>query len=564
MALRQLMLKNKIDKKRAELNALLEKDKDFQTREEELETAIGEATTDEEQTAVSESVEAFETEKQAHEDEKERLSGEISDLEAELAEAEKEPPADTRTKKETKERTERKMEKTINIRSLPMNVRAIDALSYTERDALVNRDDVKEFLSKVREAGKHNRAVAGASLTVPVVVLDLIAENMYRYSKLLNRVRVRNVRGQARQTIAGTVPEAVWTEMCGAINELNFVFNQITVDGYKVAGYVPVCNSLLEDSDIDLAAYLVEMISESIGYAIDKAILYGKGATSHMPLGIVTRLAQTSAPDGYPANAPAWVDLHTSNIIKIDSAGMTPIQFLSAFAIAAGNTFSRYARGRRFWAMNSKTYAQIQAMLIASTAQGEYVSRVSGVMPIIEGDIDVLEFIPDGDIIGGYGDLYLWVERGALSIESSEHVQFIQDNTVFRGKERADGVPVIPQSFVAININNEEVTTVMDFAADNANDADLDNVTIGSETLNPTFDPDVLSYTMTASSASGKVDANPAQASAQVSMSYQGKTYKAGSNITWTADDTAHPLTITVKNGNAVKVYTIQVTKASA
>lgn len=564
MALRQLMLKNKIDKKRAELNALLEKDKDFQTREEELETAIGEATTDEEQTAVSESVEAFETEKQAHEDEKERLSGEISDLEAELAEAEKEPPADTRTKKETKERTERKMEKTINIRSLPMNVRAIDALSYTEREALVNRDDVKEFLSKVREAGKHNRAVTGASLTVPVVVLDLIAENMYRYSKLLNRVRVRNVRGQARQTIAGTVPEAVWTEMCGAINELNFVFNQITVDGYKVAGYVPVCNSLLEDSDIDLAAYLVEMISESIGYAIDKAILYGKGATSHMPLGIVTRLAQTSAPDGYPANAPAWVDLHTSNIIKIDSADMTPIQFLSAFAIAAGNTFSRYARGRRFWAMNSKTYAQIQAMLIASTAQGEYVSRVSGVMPITEGDIDVLEFIPDGDIIGGYGDLYLWVERGALSIESSEHVQFIQDNTVFRGKERADGVPVIPQSFVAININNDEVTTVMDFAADNANDADLDNVTIGSETLNPTFDPDVLSYTMTASSASDKVDANPAQASAQVSMSYQGKTYKAGSTITWTADDTAHPLTITVKNGNAVKVYTIQVTKASA
>ena len=146
MALRQLMLKNKIDKKRAELNALLEKDKDFQTREEELETAIGEATTDEEQTAVSESVEAFETEKQAHEDEKERLSGEISDLEAELAEAEKEPPADTRTKNETKERTERKMEKTINIRSLPMNVRAIDALSYTEREALVNRDDVKEFL----------------------------------------------------------------------------------------------------------------------------------------------------------------------------------------------------------------------------------------------------------------------------------------------------------------------------------------------------------------------------------------------------------------------------------
>lgn len=63
---------------------------------------------------------------------------------------------------------------------------------------------------------------------------------MFRYSKLLNRVRLRNVSGEARQTIAGTVPEAVWTEMCGAINELTFVFNQITLDGFKVAGFVPV------------------------------------------------------------------------------------------------------------------------------------------------------------------------------------------------------------------------------------------------------------------------------------------------------------------------------------
>ena len=95
--------------------------------------------------------------------------------------------------------------------------------------------------------GGAQRAVNGADLTVPIVFLDLISENMFRYSKLLNRVRVRNVNGEARQTIAGTVPEAIWTEMCAAINELQFVFNQVTVDGYKVAGFVPVCNSILED-----------------------------------------------------------------------------------------------------------------------------------------------------------------------------------------------------------------------------------------------------------------------------------------------------------------------------
>lgn len=149
-----------------------------------------------------------------------------------------------------------------------------------------------------------SRSITGAELTIPLVFLELIAENMYRYSKLLNRVRVRNVTGEARQTIAGTVPEAVWTEMCGAINELSFSFNQITVDGYKVAGFVPVCNSLLEDNDINLASWIVEMLSEAIGLAMDKAILYGKGSASKMPLGIVTRLAQQSKPGTTPQTLP--------------------------------------------------------------------------------------------------------------------------------------------------------------------------------------------------------------------------------------------------------------------
>lgn len=188
------------------------------------------------------------------------------------------------------------METNINIRALPMSRRAFDALPMEQRREIVAREDVREFFVQLRSMKGQQRGVSGAELTIPVVFLDMIAENMYRYSKLLNRVRIRNVNGEARQTIAGTVPEAVWTEMCGAINELTFVFNQVTLDGFKVSGYVPVCNSILEDNDINLASWIVEMLSESIGLALDKAILYGKGAASKMPLGIVTRLAQTSKP----------------------------------------------------------------------------------------------------------------------------------------------------------------------------------------------------------------------------------------------------------------------------
>lgn len=569
MALKILMLRSKMDRLNKELETLREKDAEFAAREAELEQAVAEAATEEEEKVVVENVEQFETEKQAHDEQKSALEQEISEIEDQIKEIEEKAPTrgnNPTTNPESKhnERGERNKMNIVNIRSLPKSQRVFDALSGEQRQAILADNTMQEFLKELRSMKGQQRAVSGAELTIPVVMLDLIAENMYRYSKLLNRVRVRNVRGEARQTIAGTVPEAVWTEMCGAINELSFVFNQITLDGYKVAGFVPVCNSILEDNDVNLAGWIVEMLSEAVGLAMDKAILYGKGAASKMPLGIVTRLAQSAQPSDYPANAPAWVDLHTSNIIKIDGTTSTGAEFWAQLMEAIGNTYTRYSRGEMFWAMNSKTYAKLRSKLITFTATGDVVANLYGTLPVITGNVDVLEFIPDGDIIGGYGDLYLLALRSGMTIESSREVQFIQDNTVFKGKQRADGMPVIPGAFVAININNVNVTTTMDFAADTANDAQLSALSIGSESLSPTFSATIYSYTVTASATSDKVEATAAAAGAQVTINYNGANVRNGGTVTWTADDTAHPLTITVKQGNAVRVYTINITKANA
>lgn len=561
MALKTMMLRRSIDKKRAELEELRKKDAEFQTREEELETAINEAETNEQEQVVSEEVEKYESEKKLHEEAKNVLSSEIEGLEAELEAAEAEAPTRRKPDFTHIERKEKTMPD-INIRSLPMHVRAFDALPMERRQEIVSQPEVKDFLAQFREMGRQQRAITGADLTIPIVFLDLISENMYRYSKLINRVRVRNVSGQARQTIAGIAPEAVWTEMCAAINELTFSFGQVTVDGYKVAGYIPVCNSTLEDSDIDLSAWVIEMISESLGLSKDKAILYGKGASYKMPMGIVTRLAQTSKPADYPATAPEWEDLHTSNVIQLDDE-LTGAAFWSALMLATGNTFTRYSRGNQFWAMNSKTYSLLKSKLITFTATGDIVANLFGTLPIVGGDVDILEFIPDGDIIGGYGDLYLWAQRSGSTIEMSRECQFIQDNTVFKGKERADGTPIIPGAFVAININGNAVTTAMDFPADTANDAQLIALAVGSQSLTPTFSSTTYSYTLTASTATAKIEATPSQAGAQVAISYNGSNVRNGGTVTWLADNTAHPLAVTVTQGNAVRVYTVSVTKAS-
>ena len=564
--LKVLMLKRQLDAKRTELEELTRQDTQFQAREAELEAAIDEVEPGnaEQEAAVNAEIDQYEGDKAAHETAKQTLSADIARLENELEELERNAP--TPKVPEDPKREEMRGDvhmETIDIRTLPMSRRAFDALPMERRTAILAQEDTKTFLAQLRGLKGERRAVTGAELTIPVVFLELISENMFRYSKLLNRVRVRNVSGQARQTIAGTVPEAVWTEMCGAINELNFVFHQVTLDGYKVAGYVPVCNSLLEDNDINLASWIVEMLSESIGLAMDKAILYGKGSASRMPLGIVTRLAQESQPSDYPANAPTWVDLHTTNILKIGGSSVTGAEFWSALMTATGATYTRYNRGTMFWAMNSKTYAMLKSKLITFTATGDIVANLFGSLPIVTGDIDVLEFIPDGDIIGGYGDLYLLAQRSGMTIESSYEVQFLQDNTVFRAKQRADGMPIIPGAFVAININNVAVTTAMDFAADTANDAQLLDLTIAGVTLAPSFDPAVYTYSGgTATSNSAKVEATAAQAGAQIAIAVNGANLRNGGTAKLT-ESASNTISVTVKQGNAVRVYTVTVTGAA-
>ncbi len=562
MALKVIMLRRSIDQKKSELAQLRDKDAEFQTREAEIEASIEEAETDEQRAAVNEEIDKYEGEKAAHDEAKAELEREIAQLEEDLANAEKDVPqrsAQPAQKTMAVRGVDARMNVMTNIRDLPISRRAFDALSMEQRNSIVAQEDVKTFLMQLRSMKGQTREVNGADLTIPVVFLELISENMYRYSKLINRVRMREVNGVARQTIAGVVPEAIWTEMCGALNELNFAFGQVTLDGYKVGGFVAICNSILDDNDINLSGWIVEAISEAIGLALDKAILYGKGASNKMPMGIVTRLAQTQKPSDYPSKAPEWIDLHTTNILKVDSTE-DPVTFWSALAVAAGNTYTRYSRGNQFWAMNSKTYAKLRSKLITFNYDGTLVAQFPGIMPVIGGDVDVLEFIPDGDIIGGYGDLYLLAVRSGMTIESSREVQFIEDNTVFKGIERADGQPVIPGAFVAININNTAVTTVLDFAADNANDAQLTGLSIAGVTLTPSsFSPTTYTYTGSTTTASGKIEATPAQAGAQVAISYNGQNVRNGGTITWEAS--ALPVTVTVTQGNAVRVYTVTVTK---
>lgn len=468
MALKALLLKKKLDDSKKALEALRAKDAEFEQREAELARDIEEvteATTAEERDALDELVSTFETEKAAHAEEKEKLERVVGDLENDLAAEEAaqntEPPAAAATE-ERKEKT-----------TMSKRYQMFDKMSAQDREAFVNREDVHNYLVEVRSAIKEKRAITNVGLTIPEVMLGMLRENIENYSKLYRHVNVRPVRGEGRMVIMGSVPEAIWTECCANLNELTIGFNDAEVDCYKVAGYFAVCNANLEDSDLNLAGELLTAIGQAIGLALDKAILYGRNGetTQKMPQGIVSRLVQTAQPSGYPATARPWVDLHTTNVVALGTAQspLTGAALFKAFILAAGAAKGKYARGEKVWVMNETTYTKLMAEMMTINANGAIVTGIGGTMPIVGGTIEVLNFLPNDVIIGGYFDLYLLAERRGQQFATSEHVRFLQDQTVMKGTARYDGAPIIAEAFVAIGIAGVAPTAAMTFASDTAN-----------------------------------------------------------------------------------------------
>ena len=550
--LKAILLGNKIRAKKKMLADLKAKDEEFEKREKELETAVDEMTeetSDEDRKIIEDEVDKFEEEKKSHEKSKEDIEKEIAKLEEELDAIEDDQNPTPAPAEPAKRKDGNKRGMTIRTKFFGMSIQ--------ERDAFFADDNVKEFLKRTREIATEKRDVKGAELSIPERVLDLVRENITKYSKLIKYVRLRSVSGKARQNIMGTIPEAVWTEMCGKLNELSFGFNQDEVDGYKVGGFIAICNATLQDSDYNLATEIISALGQAIGIALDKAIIYGRG--TKMPQGIVTRLAQDSAPSDYPSVARDWENL-SGNMITI-SSDKHGIEFFKEIVAAGGKAKGKYSIGTKFWAMNEQTLTNIKIEAMNFNAAGAIVSVMNGTMPVAGGNIEVLsdEIIPDGNIVSGYGDPYLLAEREGSTLAQSTECRFIEDQTVFKGSARYDGKPVIAEGFIAIGIGSAPQKSAT-FPGDTANDASLTDLTVSGATLS--FNSTKYDYEVSVNDETVTANAVATQENAKITMKYDGK--KVNNNSKLTTDVGGKNLEVTVKNGMSTLVYIVNIKKNGA
>lgn len=473
-ALRVLVLNSELTALRAQLRPLEQTRDGFAAREEQLRQALGEITetsTDEERNAVSSAVDTFEQERSANAAEIARIQGEIDTRSAEIArlEAEQTPPPAAPAVSNSDTRNNDHHERSFVPMSNPTERRWF-GLTYSERDALMQSEQVRTFLKQIREARAQQRSVTGGELGIPDGFLPILRDLTYQESKFLRYCFTTSFRGTTRQNVAGVAPEAIWTEMKDRLNEIDIDFWQLTMDGFMVGGYMAVPNSvLMDDSDLSLTTTILQALASSLAKAIDKSIWFGTGES--MPVGIITRLAAQTKPTWWGSQQGDFTDLHTSNILKLDLATKNGVEFFRPLVAALAVAKPDYSNGTVIWVMNRKTHMDIQSRALAFNDAAALVAGVSNSIPIVGGEIVEWEVMPDNEIAGGYMSLYRSVEREGTTIESNTNVRWLENQTCFKGMQRRDGKPAIGEAFVLVNYGNVQPTTTTTFGKDRANTA---------------------------------------------------------------------------------------------
>lgn len=425
--LKQLKLQAELKQRKAEMETLTTQKAEFNKRSEELAVSLEEAKTDEDIAFVQSEIEALEKEISENDVDSKitNVQGEIDRIEGELediAERSKVPAVKT-PKKTDEERGDNRMNK-YQVREL------IKTGEYYERA------EVKEFYEKF----KNLRAVGGEGLTIPNTVVNRIMDIMGDYTTLYPLVNKIRASGTTRILIDTDTSAATWVEMTDAVPTGDVgTITKIDFDGFLIGKATFVSNAMIQDSIINLDDYVTKKIARAIALGLDKAILKGTGSVSKQPEGILFKLSATHKTE---ADATKLV-----NVIK-------KLTLIDTGEDSIGDIVAVMKR--------STYYNRFVEFSINVNSEGNYVGKLPNLTnPDICGLRVVFSNHMDEDtVLFGDFDKYTLVERETITIDNSEHVKFIENQTAFRGLGRFDGKPTKLDAFVAVNVDSGALQTL--------------------------------------------------------------------------------------------------------
>ena len=206
-----------------------------------------------------------------------------------------------------------------------------------------------------------------------------------------------------------------------AISESDPTFNSfITLGAYKYSFLVQLSRELIEDSGVDILAFLATQTGNALGYKVNNDLTVGAGTT--LPLGIVT--AASSAVTG-TASGPTFT---ADNLIDL--------------------AYSLDGAARRLpgvgWMMNTSSLGVVRKLkdnngsYIFSPALADGNDRVLS-YPVYENPAMASNASATKSVIFGHLPSYYVRMAGGLRLDRSDDFAFSADLVTFRATMRVDG-----------------------------------------------------------------------------------------------------------------------------
>jgi len=222
-----------------------------------------------------------------------------------------------------------------------------------------------------------------------------------------------------------------WTPEGGTLSPTQAKFGRVKLEANKLAGLAAVPNELWADA-AGLNSFLMQAIPKGLAFYEDLAFFEGSGAGE--PLGFL--------------NSGALIAITK----ETDQAADT---------IVVENVLGMYSRmlptslGNAIWIANQSCFKELMTLSIQVGVGGAPVSLVdirNAPLPsMLARPLIISEKVP---ALGDQGDLcfvdlsyYLLGDRQAVTLETSEHVYFLSDETALRVIERVDGRPWLQGAF---------------------------------------------------------------------------------------------------------------------
>lgn len=413
----------------------------------------------------------------------------------------------------------------------------------------------KNYYQKLIEAMKSQnpkQAVENLDVVMPYTVVDKVFEDLKTNHPLLSKVQFTSVTGLTKMMMnTNGYQKAAWGKLCAEIiQELTSGFKEVDVTLNKLSAFLPVCKAMLDLGPQWLDNYVRQVLYEALANGLEDGIINGTG--KEMPIGMMKQVG-----DSVTITGGVYPDKEPIKITKFDN-----IQLGKLAAVLA---------------INDKGQTRVVDTLIMVVNPTDYFSRIlpaiqypapgGGYVSALPFPVDVIQSpaVPVGRAVFGMAKLYFMgsgIENGGRILYSDDY-HFLEDERVYLIKMYGHGFAMDNNAFMVLDITSLQpayykVETILNTAdTENAKLADLK---VGGHILTPEFESNVFEYAVTTDDASNTVQAVTADATAEIEVTYNGKSVANGSRMTWAAG-AENIVEIKVTDGNETKIYRITVTK---